>query len=457
MKNSKKLFGILTVVLATVLSAVLLISCDGEQSGSGDGEDTDTVGGVADTFFIDWQDGDFKKEYSLFSIPGDEDDWYKTLPVERCGYTFKGVYSEKNGQGERIFDTVGNKLADPRRGRTYYAHWVVNNVSVSFRFSYSEGSSYFFADGSKRICKLYSADAPIDFTFPEIAGGRTVSYWKSNDTRISDGSSMYGQYKTIADLMVDGDTDYINIYPVFETSDQTVTLTLDYGSRVESYDLTEGDAIRSYLVTYTQGNRELVGWTADRYDDENLIVNPSPIREDMTLYAVWREFTEVTLYGVDENYFDGGYVVPAEESRDTNPFCYKRIYEYRPEYLATPEREGYVFAGWYASRDFSGQPISRLISCEVNSGKYYARWVRKECTVDVRYNTGEGTKTFTVKFTVDETMRLKADLSVLPAPDGMRVICLLKSGVPCTDENGYWIAGSEPSPNYNAYYGAEVG
>ena len=257
--------------------------------------------------------------------------------------------------------------------------------------------------------------------------------------------------------MVNGDSDYINMYPVIEKPDHTVTLTLDYGSRVESIELTYGDSIAKYLVKYTLDKRELVGWTADRYDDETLITDPAPIREDTTLYAVWRGFTEITLYGVDENYFDRGYVVPSEDSRDNAPFCYKRIYEYRPEYLATPEKEGYVFAGWYADDDFSGEPLSRLISQEVNSGAYYAKWVAAERTISVRYNTGSGTKTVSVVLRVDETLRLKADLSALAAPMGMRVICLLKAGAPCTDEDGYWIDGDEPSPDYDAYYGAEVG
>ena len=453
---TKKITGVFALLLA-VFAISSLFSCDeGVENPDGGEGSADTNVGSYDTFFVDWQDGGFKKEYGLQSTP-ESADWFKNPPIRRNGYTLKGVYTEKNGQGERIFDSVGNRLESPVGGRTYYAYWEADTVSVSFRFSNGSESPYVFADGSIRICKLYSASAPIDFVFPEVAGGQEVSYWKSNNKRISDGNVLYGEYKTIADLMVDGDSDYVNMYPVFESPDYTVTLTLDYGTRTESIDLTYGDSIAKYLVGYTQGDRELVGWTADRYDDEALIQNPAPIRGDLTLYAVWRAFTEVTLYGVDENYFDRGYVVPSEESRDSNPFCFKRIYEYRPEYLATPEKEGYVFAGWYSSSDFSGEPVSRLISRESNGGKYYARWVVKGRTVTVRYNTGSRTKTFTVVFRIDETLRLKADLSALPAPSGQRVIRLLKAGAPCTDENGYWTDGDAPSPDYNAYYGAEVG
>ena len=453
---TKRFSAVFAVLVSVLLAITVFVSCD-ETADSNDA-DTDEGRGYLFPIFVDWQDSGFKKEHSVYSGTRAGDQFGFSVPNTKNGYTLYGIYTEKNGQGEQLCD--GNLICHtaPQKGETYYAYWGAKIYSLSFRFANDNSSPYTFTDGSKRVCKLYSADTPLDFCFPEITGDPMVSYWKCNNVRISDGNVLYGQYRTVSDLLAEGDTDFINIYPVFETRDYTVTLTLDYGNRIETVDLTYGDSIKNYLITYTQDGRELVGWTADRYDEEALIVDPAPIKEDKTLYAVWRKYADVTLYGVDENYFADGYVIPSENSRESDPFCFKRIYEYRPEYLSNPKRDGYVFAGWYATADFSGEPVSRLVSMEYNGGEsYYARWVPCQRTVYVRYNTGTGTQTVKVVLTVDETMRLKADLSALPAPLGMKVIRLLRGRVPCTDEDGYWIDGIEPSPNYTDYYGAEVG
>ena len=441
---------ILVPVLAFLVLAAFFIGCD-----SSGGDAVEKSGPT--TFFVDWQDGDFKNEYTVdagFDIGSDI-----VLHVKKkTGYEFMGFYTEKNGGGEQIFDARLKCRALPQRGMTYYAYWGAKVYSFSFRFAGDNSSPYTFTDGSRRVCELYSADTPLDFGFPEITDSPEVAYWRCNDVRVSDGNVFYEQYRTVGDLLRETDSDFINLYPVFATPDHTVILTLDFGSYVERVEVGYGASIKDHLATYTLGNRELVGWTKDRYNEETLIrPDTATVKTDTTVYAVWRNFSEVTLYGVDEGYFADGYAVPAEGSRDSDPFCYKRLYEFHPEYLATPKREGYIFAGWYSSPDFSGDPVSRMLSMELNGGAYYARWVIPEVTVTVRYNTGAGTQTVKVVFRVDETLRLKTDLSALSAPLGMRVVCLLKSGVPCTDEEGYWTDGDAPSPDYTAYYGAEVG
>lgn len=58
--------------------------------------------------------------------------------------------------------------------------------------------------------------------------------------------------------------------------------------------------------------------------------------------------------------------------------------------LPIPNREGYVFSGWYADSNFGGSPISKISLGTAGDKKYYAKWTLKEyiCTINYKSSTG---------------------------------------------------------------------
>ena len=84
---------------------------------------------------------------------------------------------------------------------------------------------------------------------------------------------------------------------------------------------------------------ELLGW----YTDEDLVnlYDFGAVTEDVTVYADWKDLSK-TYYTVTYNYNNG------EEAFERELEENKRVSE-----PAAPEREGYVFYGWYTDEEFT--------------------------------------------------------------------------------------------------------
>ncbi len=57
--------------------------------------------------------------------------------------------------------------------------------------------------------------------------------------------------------------------------------------------------------------------------------------------------------------------------------------------LPIPERQGFVFAGWYESEDFSGNAIERLPIGSAGDKTFYARWAQKSYVLELNGNSEE--------------------------------------------------------------------
>ena len=95
----------------------------------------------------------------------------------------------------------------------------------------------------------------------------------------------------------------------------------------------------------------------------------------VTLYAKW---TPVS-YSITYNLNDG-------TNAAANPATY--TIETDTITLATPQKEGFTFAGWYTSSSFSGTKQTEIAKGSTGNKTYYAKWLKK-CTVS--YVTAHGT------------------------------------------------------------------
>ncbi len=103
---------------------------------------------------------------------------------------------------------------------------------------------------------------------------------------------------------------------------------------------------------------ELLGW----YTDEELLNRYAfgAVTEDITVYADWKDLSK-TYYTVTYNYNNGEEAFMRELEENT------RVIE-----PAAPEREGYVFYGWYSDKAFAGKYVfGHKIEANVT---LYARW-----------------------------------------------------------------------------------
>ena len=458
----KKIYKLLMLFSALMMLS-LFASCADDSVTDKPENPSDSLLGNQETvtFFIDWQNGEFKEEFRTAYFASAKADWYVDPPAFRKGHVLSGVYTEKMGQGTKVIDSVGNVLTDSfTENTTYYAHWTARDVFVSFRFEDENSDMHkgLFYDGSTRICKEYAATDRIDFVFPEVISDCAVLYWKNQSgVRISDGNVLYDKFIYISDLMssayptlMSSVSDFVNLYPVLE--DKTYILTLDFGTSIEEYELSYGEDIEDFLTTYSTGTREIVGWAESRYETLDFVTN-GKIYSDMTLFAVWKDYSEITLVGVDENYFPEGYVIPSEDSRDDAPLCKKHIYQHEPQYIDTPLKEGYIFGGWYDNPDFTGEPVTRLVTYEKNAGTYYARFVKESYKVYVRYNDAvSGYGTYLYELLPDESLRYRMDLSEMNVQGGKAVVGIYDGDVLLVDADGYWVAEQMPNEDFRYPY-----
>ena len=80
-------------------------------------------------------------------------------------------------------------------------------------------------------------------------------------------------------------------------------------------------------------------------------------------------------------------------------------------------REGYTFDGWYASSDFSGNPVTAISTTETGDKEYYAKWIANTyiVTFDANRSTFDGTVTPTSKeVTYGETYGELATVTEIP-------------------------------------------
>lgn len=106
------------------------------------------------------------------------------------------------------------------------------------------------------------------------------------------------------------------------------------------------------------------GWCTDEactqmYDFE------LPVRDDLTLYASWTPVEYIIEYELN-----GG------ENASSNPVSY--TIETDDIALAAPVRNGYSFAGWFTTQDFSGNPVMVIRKGNVGDMILYAKWTKNE-------------------------------------------------------------------------------
>lgn len=104
--------------------------------------------------------------------------------------------------------------------------------------------------------------------------------------------------------------------------------------------------------------------------------------------------TTVTAKAVKAESFTITYKLNGGVNSEDNPV---EVNEGDTVELAAPEREGYVFAGWYADSEFTSEPIE-VLSDISQDNVLYAKWEKQTFTVTYIDNFGNTVKTQTVNY-----------------------------------------------------------
>ncbi len=161
---------------------------------------------------------------------------------------------------------------------------------------------------------------------------------------------------------------------------QVFTFTYDlmggtYGGE-QSYQVKVKENETAANITPTKEGYWFAGWTkSTNTSDAPEYSFDEPVLEDTIIYAIWKG-PALSLHTNGGNF-------PVTDSGSAAEYSYYPNHE--DFILPTPEKAGFVFAGWYDSDSFSSQRIEYIPKGSTEHYMLYAKWVPEGTLVPIVY------------------------------------------------------------------------
>lgn len=312
---NKKTISALIALLSVFVLTFSLVACD-TQGGGGDTDNTpkEYVIQYADdagSHQINVTDG---MPYTLPSIP------------QRTGYTFEGLFDSEIG-GTQYVSANGTSVSvfSDKKNMVLFPHFKAKTYSVILDYQEAE------VTGGRKFTVEYDAEMP-ELPKNLVLENKTFVGWYTKPNcegvKVADAYGVLPKISDINENNFDLSEGYIYLYAGFEGEKHTVTLFFeDSNGNVDSEEIkVEHDTPVNKIVAKTRVNGKApITWSKS----ENGEIFNGKITDDTVLYA--REFAPVIDF--DSN---GGKDVTSLIARAGAGIT-----------LPTPQRENYVFDGWY--------------------------------------------------------------------------------------------------------------
>jgi uncharacterized repeat protein (TIGR02543 family) len=351
---------------------------------------------------------------------------YGTLPTPIwSGHTFKGWYTKKDG-GRKILSTME---ADASYGRNLYAHWNDQSYTVTFRAnggtvdlestSVTKGTSYsdfptpvregyrftgWYTSTSSSGKKVTSLTA-TDILYAHWEGLETTVLFNGNGTSVSPSSKTVAYGSKYGTLPAPKRTNYTFQGWYLGTTKVTATSTVKLLSPTEleahwkgvsskvTYNANGGTCSTKTKTVYygeefgsmttpSRTGYDFLGWFTTQSGGEQLtaasVVNWTSAK---TIYAHWKETTPTIVFNANNGrlWEDG-----VKKVSVTKIVTYGHTYGTLP----MPERDGYVFQGWFTSSTGGNQIEAGTTVSVASKQTLYAHWKGVESTVSFDANGG---------------------------------------------------------------------
>ncbi|NLL84673.1 MAG: SUMF1/EgtB/PvdO family nonheme iron enzyme [Lentisphaerae bacterium] len=286
---------------------------------------------------------------------------YGELPQPlKDDHNFMGWYTNVTYNGDEV---VSNTVVTATTDHTLYAKWFSTiPIIISATFDPQGGTPPTPTDTFTVTNGLTYGDLPLSYRpghtlkgWYTLASGGDIITSTSTVTPTSD-HTIYAQWE---------------LNPVFE-----VTFDPAGGSATPSVTVTNGIPYGT-LPTPTRPGYDFSGWYPDSNYTGQIVTAATVVTAttNHTLYANW----EVQNYTVTLNP-TGGTITP-----DTLTVAFASPYGTLP----APDRVGYTFDNWYASADYSGDPIANTTPVTATTDHtLYAKWIGNIYKVTFNANSG---------------------------------------------------------------------
>ena len=243
-----------------------------------------------------------------------------------------------------------------------YERQITPPVSQEYTVTFNaNGGSASTASTTTKDGKLESLPAPTydgyDFLgwYTEETGGEKVT----TDTVFTKDTTIYAHWQKQA------------------AQEYTVTFDANGGSVTPS-SATTTDGKLTNLPTPTYDGSDFLGWYTEETGGEK-VTTDTVFTKDTTIYAHWQKQTAQE------------YTVTFDANGGTINSGVITSYTYGVGATLPTDvtREGYTFAGWYASADFSGDAVKAISAEDTGNKTYWAKWTANAYGITVT-NDGNG-------------------------------------------------------------------
>ena len=362
MKTNLKKILVLLLALISIAAMLTLTACGG---GDDDDDDYDPYSSVKLTVYNVSDDPNESVEiWAGKSAP----DW--VWDYTRPGYTFLGLYDSMTG-GVQVVDQSGCTMFDLEQDCTLYAHWELCEYTITLEVATDRG----FLSPSDSTFKVTVKDTLTYLPVPEVREGYEFLGWWSNGFQrylTNEEGEVLEEYRSaagadfiwlnnltlnamITEIHYDVTLDYNNESGIKET------LSFKAGEKIENLPTPENDYVNQI---------EFIGWSTNPYSyvDYTEEENSEAISSDVTLYAYWSRYREITFVA-------GG----------TSKI--HKIYENIPFEIPDPGVPGMQVDAWFSSELLNTTPI-QTITYNTPYDTFYAKL--SIATYTITYTTKDG-------------------------------------------------------------------
>ncbi|MBE6580379.1 MAG: hypothetical protein E7650_02055 [Ruminococcaceae bacterium] len=330
---------------------------------------------------------------------------WKKAPT-RESYVLIGLYNDK---GERVFDANGDLVGTLEAGDALTCYWVPKKCTVYYYTVNVNGDVL-----ATKTEQLDYGAAIENLPLPTEPEGyhnfkgwcRTKGiYW--GDNIVSDGTVPGEGYKTLtADSYpfavtrgqeaASYERGEVYLYAMLGLKRYTVTLDYNDGSgRTAEKEIEHGETVADLtLPTEETATHELLYWSTS----PDTYVAPEAFTGDLTLYATWVAYRDVTLYLAKGK--QGA--LPVVTLTET-----KRVYESETLHLTHEAQTGYTLSSWHSDlslSDTSRVPSGHVAFANLQSA-YYQHLVATVYTVTFGTAAGESACA-PLTYTIEDSLTL---------------------------------------------------
>ena len=292
---------------------------------------------------------------------------------KKVGYTFDGWYENKDFTGDKV-----SEIKQGTKNLDLYAKWRLVDYTINYNLNGGENS--------KSNPVKYNVETG-GITLAEAKRvGYTFDGWYENKDFIGDKVSQikYG-------------TKNLDLYAKWNLVDYTINYNLNGGendtANPKKYNVETQSRVLAVpkKVGYSFG-----GWYANKdFTGKQVTEISKGSTKDVNLYAKWNLIDYIITYNLD-----GG------ENNNANPVEYN--VETQATTLAEPKKTGYIFDGWYESKDFTGNKVTEIPQGSIGDIKLYAKWELINYSITYNTNGGENASINPISYNIEtEIIKLK--------------------------------------------------